>query len=466
TMQNAEDFVDELEELIESAPHQVKTFFAQWNIHDIAELLNQLHLSEAASALRLLPAEVTLSLMNLPDLKRRGPILEDINHLDTAAAAAILEGIASDQRAAIARQITPHQQRRMLSALSPETRAQVESSLRYPEHSAGSLMSTEYVRLLPGVTVGQVLSYIRSVAREKDTIYACFIIEPETERLLGAVSLRDLVMAELDWPIEKVMRRKPVHVHVREDRESVARKISKYNLLAVSVLDEDGLMVGFITVDDVIDVMVEEQTEDILKMGAVGSEGLDTPYMKTGFFEMVRRRATWLVILFLSEMLTATAMGFFEDEIAKAVVLALFVPLIISSGGNSGSQATTIIIRALALGEMHLRDWLRVMFREIRSGLALGTILGVIGFLRIAVWSMFPSIYGPHWILVALTVGTSLVGIVLWGCVAGAMLPFLLKRVGLDPATSSAPFVATLVDVTGLIIYFSVAFLIMRGTLL
>jgi magnesium transporter len=262
------------------------------------------------------------------------------------------------------------------------------------------------------------------------------------------------------------MRRKPITVNALDDQEDVAKKIAKYNLLAVPVLEKDGSVVGFVTVDDVIDVMTEEGTEDILRLGAIEPSALDKPYLQVSLPLMIRKRAGWLVILFLGEMLTATAMGFFEKEIARAVVLALFVPLIISSGGNSGSQASTLVIRALALGEVTLGDWWRVMRREVFSGLGLGVILGTIGFLRITVWSFFSNLYGPHWPLVAMTVGFSLIGIVLWGTLAGSMLPFLLRRLGFDPATSSAPFVATLVDVTGLIIYFSVAVFILRGTLL
>jgi len=291
-------------------------------------------------------------------------------------------------------------------------------------------------------------------------------MESGTSLLLGAVSLRDLVMADLETPLTKVMRIKPVTVNALDDQEVVAQKIGKYNLLAVPVLEKDGSVVGFVTVDDVIDVLIEEGTEDILRMAAVEPGALDKPYMQVALPLMIRKRAGWLVILFLGEMLTATAMGFFEKEIERAVVLALFVPLIISSGGNSGSQASTLVIRALALSEVNLRDWWRVMRREVFSGLGLGLILGAIGFLRITIWSGFSKIYGPHWLLVALTVGLALIGIVLWGTLAGSMLPFILRRLGFDPATSSAPFVATLVDVTGLVIYFSVAVVLLRGTLL
>jgi magnesium transporter len=249
-----------------------------------------------------------------------------------------------------------------------------------------------------------------------------------------------------------------------DDREAAVNVFRKADLAALPVTDSDGVLIGIVTSDDILDVAEERATEDIQKFG--GSEALDEPYMQIAFFRMVRKRAGWLVILFLGEMLTATAMGFFEQEIERAVVLALFIPLIISSGGNSGSQAATLVIRALALGEVKLRDWWRIMRREIFSGLALGSILGTIGFLRIAIWSSFSDLYGPHWLLVAVTVAIALVGIVLWGTLAGSMLPLLLRRIGFDPAASSAPFVATLVDVTGLVIYFSVAMMILRGTLL
>jgi magnesium transporter len=275
-------------------------------------------------------------------------------------------------------------------------------------------------------------------------------------------------MAELDQPVEKAMRRKPVTVGALDDRELVASRIGKYNLLAVPVLEADGSVVGFVTVDDVIDVMIEEGTEDVLKMGAVQAGALDETYVGAPFWSLVRKRAGWLLVLLLGEMLTATAMGRFEDEIARAVVLALFVPLIISSGGNSGSQAASLIIRALAVGELGIRDWWRVMRREIFAGLVLGGLLGTVGFLRIALWAsvVAPGVYGPHWPLVGVTVWISLTGVVLWGTLSGSMLPMLLKRLGVDPAVSSAPFVATLVDVIGIVIYFEVAARVLRGTLL
>ena len=430
---------------------------------DLAELINQLTLAEAATVLSMLPVQRAIEICNQPTMRRRAAILEQ---LEPPRVAEILAGLSADERTDIIQKMGLHERHRILPKLSAEMRKELEGLLQYPAHTAGGIMTTEFVRLDPKMNVGDALKHIRSVAREKESIYACYVMEPGTGRLFGAVSLRDLVMAELEAPLTKVMRTKPVTVNALDDQEAVAQKIGKYNLLAVPVLEKDGSVVGFVTVDDVIDVLIEEGTEDILRMAAVEPGALDKPYMQVALPLMIRKRAGWLVILFLGEMLTATAMGFFEKEIEKAVVLALFVPLIISSGGNSGSQASTLVIRALALGEVALRDWWRVMRREVFSGLGLGLILGSIGFLRITIWSAFSNIYGPHWLLVALTVGLALIGIVLWGTLAGSMLPFMLRRLGFDPATSSAPFVATLVDVTGLVIYFSVAVALLRGTLL
>ena len=430
---------------------------------DLAELFNQLTVPEAAAVVTMLPVRRVIEVFDQPTMRRRAMILEG---LEPARGAEILTGLSADERTDIVQKMGLHERHRIVPKLSAAVRTELEGLLQYPAHTAGGIMTTEFVRLDLEMTVGAALKHIRAVAREKESIYACYVMEADTGRLLGAVSLRDLVMAELNTPINQVMRRKPVTVNALEDQESVAQKISKYNLLAVPVLEENGNVVGFVTVDDVIDVLIEEGTEDFLRMAAVEPGALDKPYLQISLPLLIRKRAGWLVILFLGEMLTATAMGFFEKQIEKAVVLALFVPLIISSGGNSGSQASTLVIRALALGEVTLRDWWRVMRRELFSGLGLGLILGSIGFLRITIWSGFSHIYGPHWLLVALTVGLALIGIVLWGTLAGSMLPFILRRLGFDPATSSAPFVATLVDVTGLVIYFSVALLLLSGTLL
>jgi magnesium transporter len=437
--------------------------FVDLRVPDMAEVVNQLQLVEAAEVVHRLPLQVATTLCDCADLRRRAMILEQ---LAPELAASILEGISSDERTHIVRRMSPHERHRLLPKVSNEVRKEVEQLLHYQARTAGGIMTTEFVSLEPEMTVQQALDQVRTVAAERETIYACYVLEPDSGHLLGAVSLRDLVIADPGRRISEIMRRRPVTVRALDRQEEVADKVSKYNLLAVPVLEEDGRVVGFVTVDDVIDVLVEEETDRALRIGAVEPGALDQPYMSTSFLMLVRKRATWLVILFVGEMLTATAMGYFEEEISKAVVLALFVPLIISSGGNSGSQASTLVIRAMALGELRLSDWWRVAGREILSGLALGTILGVVGFMRIALWSAFSNIYGPHWILVAMTVALSLVGVVLWGTLSGSMLPLILRKLGADPATSSAPFVATLVDVTGLVIYFTVALLVMRRTLL
>src|SRR5262249_31437531 len=282
--------------------------------------------------------------------------------------------------------------------------------------------------------------------------------------LIDDIRMRRFLLADPASHVTELMDNHFVALKATDDSKTAVNVFRKADLAALPVTDSEGVLIGIVTNDDILDVAEERATEEIQKFG--GSEALDEPYMRIAFLRMVKKRAGGLVILFLGEMLTATAMGFFEKEIERAVVLALFVPLIISSGGNSGSQAATLVIRALALGEVSLSDWWRIMRREIFSGLALGAILGSIGFLRIAVWSAFSDLYGPHWLLVALTVGVALIGIVIWGTLSGSMLPLLLRKVGFDPAASSAPFVATLVDVTGLIIYFTVAAVILRGTLL
>ena len=333
----------------------------------------------------------------------------------------------------------------------------------YPEDEAGALMHAGYVKVSPDVTVEEAIAETRQQAGQVEMIYYAYALD-ESQHLLGVVSFRELLSAERSRKVREVMRTNYVHVLEDADQETVAQVLAKHRLLAVPVLDQEGHMLGIITSADVAGLIQQEAGEDIVKIG--GMEALDGPYLEVTFAQMVRKRAGWLAILFVGEMLTATAMGFFSAEIERAVVLALFIPLIISSGGNSGSQATTLVIRAMALGEVRLRDWWRVIQRELAAGVTLGAILGVIGISRILLWHKLSGTYGPHYGVVALTIGCSLVGVVLFGTTAGSMLPFLLRRCGLDPASASAPFVATLVDVTGLNIYFSVANVILRGILL
>jgi len=351
-----------------------------------------------------------------------------------------------------------------LALLDETTRREVNALLTYAEDAAGGLMSPCFARVRPDATVDEAISYLKRQARfDLETIYYAYVLDAE-QRLLGVASLRELIVAPGDARVSDVMKTDLVTVREDEDQEIVARRFRQDGLMAIPVVDAEGHMKGIVTAEDIVEVVEEEATEDIQKLG--GMAALDEPYMRAPFSRMIRKRAGWLTALFVGEMLTATAMSHFEADIARAVVLALFVPLIISSGGNSGSQAATLVIRALALGEVRLRDWWRVIRRELASGLTLGAILGSIGLLRILVWQRLFGIYGDHATLVALTVGVSLVGVVTWGTITGSLLPFVFRRLGFDPASASAPFVATLVDVSGLVIYFSVAGVLLRGKLL
>jgi magnesium transporter len=429
---------------------------------DVADALNRMPPEEVAATLARLPFARAVKALDQPHMERRGAVFA---HLDDETAAGLLEAMSADERAALFREVHEPERVRLLGGLTPRTRESVERLLAYPPHTAGGIMTTEFVSVSADTPVSRVMELVRRVHDEKETVYAIYLTD-EAGRLRQVVSLRELVGADPHAAAGEVAdARAPLRVEAGTPREDAARVISRYNLLAVPVVDEGDHVVGIVTVDDVIDAMVDELTRDVQKFG--GMEALDRPYMQMGIWPMIRKRAGWLSVLFLSEMLTATAMGHFEGEIDKAVVLALFVPLIISSGGNSGSQATSLIIRSMALGEIKLRDWWRVAARELPSGVTLGAILGVLGLLRILVWQRVGWYdYGPHYPLVAATVACALVGVVTFGSLAGSLLPFLLRRLGFDPASASAPFVATLVDVTGLVIYFSVAFLILRGTLL
>jgi len=362
-------------------------------------------------------------------------------------------------------QETPAEKRDALLALLDEpTRREVLALLAYAEDDAGGLMNPRFARLRPDATVDEAIRYLRKQMSEQPrTIYYAYVLDAE-QRLLGVVSFRQLFTAPPHTPVREIMREEPITIPENMDQEAVSRLFAQKHMVALPVIDAEGRMKGIVTVDDVVDVVQEEATEDMQKLGGVAA--FDAPYLQIALPLMIRKRVGWLAALFLGEMLTASAMGFFEKEIARAVVLALFIPLIISSGGNSGSQATTLVIRAMALGEVKLRDWYRVVRREFVAGLGLGMVLALIGFFRIVLWEALFHTYGPHYVGVGLTVALSLLGVVLWGTLAGSMLPFILRRLGFDPASASAPFVATLVDVFGLVIYFTAAAAILGGTLL
>ena len=437
--------------------------FGNEHVADIVETLNDYPDETAAEVLALLPLERATDVLDQPGLENPAGL---IAILPADRAVALLEAMSADRRADVFRRLGEPPRAALLAGLSPETRATVTQLLAYPADSAGSIMTTEVVSVPSSWTVGQTLHHIRKVERTRETIYSIYVLDPKTKRLQKAVTLRQLIAGELDAPILSVAPpRKPVTVTPLMDREDVARLISKYDLLAVPVIDDKGHVIGIVTVDDIIDAIVEEGTEDAQKFG--GMEALDEPYMQIGIGQMLRKRGGWLAVLFLGEMLTANAMQYFQGELEKAIVLTLFIPLVMSSGGNSGSQATSLIIRALALKEIRLKDWWRVALREIPTGAALGMILGVIAVIRITVWQKLGFFdYGEHWPILAVTIGAALVGIVTFGSLSGSMLPFILKRVGFDPASASAPFVATLVDVTGLVIYFTIALIFLHGTLL
>jgi magnesium transporter len=417
---------------------------------DLAELLNQLTLVEAATVMSLLPLKRAIELCDNPVMRRRAAILEK---LDPARVATILEGLSADERTDIVQKMGLHERHRVLPKLSADIRKELEGLLQYPAHTAGGIMTTEFVRLDPNMTVGAALKRIRAEAREKESIYACYVLDEKSNHLLGAVSLRDLVMAELDKPITEVMRRKPVTVNALDDQEAVAKKIAKYNLLAVPVLEKDQSVVGFVTVDDVVDVLVEEQTEDILRMAAVEPGALDKPYFDNPITRVVRKRIGWLLLLFVAGTLTSAVLHRFEDELAAVVALSFFIPLLIGTGGNAGAQTVMTVIRSLALGEVGLKNAKRVVLREATTGMIVGLMVAPVAFGQALLWKVPMEL--------ALVVSVTMLAICMWSTTVGSLIPIVAERFGVDPAVLSAPLITTLVDATGLVIYFTIAKLIL-----
>ncbi|MBA3570978.1 MAG: magnesium transporter [Pyrinomonadaceae bacterium] len=418
---------------------------------DLAELFNQLTVPETAAVVAMLPVQRTIEVFDQPTMRRRAAILEE---LEPTRGAEILAGLSADERTDIIQKMGQHERHRIVPKLAPEMRTELEDLLQYPVSTAGGIMTTEFVHLDLKMTVGEALKHIRSVAREKESIYACYVIEPQTEHLLGAVSLRDLVMAELDAPINEVMRHKPVTVNALDDQEAVAQKIGKYNLLAVPVLEQDGSVVGFVTVDDVIDVLIEEQTEDILRMAGVEPGALDKPYFDNPIFRVVRKRIGWLMLLFVAGTLTSAVLHRFEAELAAVVALSFFIPLLIGTGGNAGAQTVMTVIRSLALGEIGLQHAWRVVLREATTGMVIGLMVAPIAFGQALLWEASVAL--------ALTVSVTMFAICIWSTTVGSLIPILAERFGVDPAVLSAPLITTLVDATGLIIYFTIAKMILH----
>src|SRR3954464_12932306 len=442
--------------LVHTDPEELQEALGELRAADIAEALKELPPEAAAKVMASLSFDLAVQVFDDPELTRHRCAI--IQRIEPRKVGPLIEAMSADQQADLFREVPAEERPALLATVSDATRVSLQKLLRYPSESAGGIMTTEYLSVPSSWDVAQALSLIAEVGGRKETVYAIYIVDPDSQALVHVVSLRELMTsAREDNVLEVGSRRSPLTVSAETDREEAARLISKYNLLAIPVVDDERRMLGIVTVDDVIDALVEETTEDVQRFG--GMEALDAPYMEIGFMQMIQKRAGWLCALFVSEMLTATAMQRFQGEIERAAVLAMFIPLVMSSGGNSGSQATSLVIRALALGELKISDWWRIAVRELPTGLTLGAILGVIGFVRIEMWQALHLFnYGPHYFLLAIAVGFALVGIVAFGSLAGSMLPFLLKRIGFDPASASAPFVATLVDVTGLVIYSSVAF--------
>ncbi len=432
----------------------------RWSPADVVELFEGLSDEEDLAGMQMLSGPQRARVFEYLDRHSQKQLLRG---LPAEFVSSLINEIADDDRTAILSELDEDERQRLLDLLSDEQRNIAEALLRYPENSVGRLMTPHFVAVRAIWTVQHVLDHIRQHGQDSETLNVVYVVDKD-HKLIDDLRIRQVLLARPSQRLDELLDNTFVALKSTDPKRDAVEIFRQYDRSALPVVDDEGRLLGVVTIDDVIDVAEEAATADMQKLG--GLEALNEPYDSTPLLTMIKKRAVWLIVLFLGEMLTATAMGFFEEEIDKAVVLALFVPLIISSGGNSGSQAATLIVRALALGEVRLRDWLKVFWREILSGLALGCTLGLIGFMRIATWTLFTDLYGPHWFLVGLTVGFSLIGIVLWGTLAGAMLPFVLKRFGLDPATSSAPLVATLVDVTGLVIYFSVAIVLLRGTLL
>jgi magnesium transporter len=451
---------EQFEELMRSGNEDsISEFLNDQNISDVAELISELPEYES-QIIQHMNMHRAASVFKILDLYTQKDIIQELPPYKTAG---LLNELPADDRTSFLEELPSEVVKELIKLLDPEERKVTLSLLGYPEDSVGRLMTPDYISVQVDWIVQEVLDHIREVGKDSETIDVIYVVTDRGE-FVDDIRIREILLAHPDKQIGELIDHRFIALNVNDDQEAANQTFKMNNRVALPVIDDKNILLGIVTIDDILWVANEEFSEDMQKMG--GTEALDEPYLEMPIFKLFKKRVIWLVVLFLGEMLTATAMQFFADEIQKAVVLALFVPLIISSGGNSGSQASTLIIQAMAVGEITIVDWWRVLRREIISGLLLGTMLGVIGFFRIIFWNAFFHTYGDHGILIAFTVGVSLIGVVLWGTISGSMLPIVLKKLGADPATSSAPFVATLVDVTGLIIYFSAAYIFLSGILL
>ena len=454
----------ELKELIRQRDFaQLREILSEFHAPDLAEILDDLEPADTAVLLRILPKELAAAVFEHIPLAGQEELLHALGDVDVAK---ILNELSADDRTALLEELPAKVTQKLLGLLSPEERKVASELLGYPKHSVGRRMTPDYVAIEHGWTVAEVLANLRRVGGDRGaiTLNQLYVVDAGG-RLVDWVRLQNVVTADPARPVAELFEGSNLSLQASADQETAVAAFKKYDVTILPVTDAHSVLLGVVTVDDVLDVAEKESTEDIQKLG--GMEALDAPYLEIGLLSMVKKRAGWLALLFMGEMLTATAMGYFEGEIEKAVVLSIFLPLIISSGGNSGSQATSLIIRSLAVGDVTVRDWWRVLRREIVAGILLGCVLAVLGFSRIWIWQLLGlKNYGEHHGLIAMTVGFSLIGVILFGSLAGAMLPFLLRAVRFDPAVASAPLVATLVDVTGLIIYFTIASQVLHSTIL
>ncbi|HMR83282.1 MAG TPA: magnesium transporter [Niabella sp.] len=456
-----EPLAEQFEVILDSGNRsEIKEFLDNQNISDVVELVYEFP-EQAALIIANMSVHRAVNVFKLLEVTEQNNIIQELPPSYTAA---LLNELPADDRTDFLEELPADAVRELIKLLDPEERRVTLSLLGYPENSIGRLMNPDYVYVYSHNTVEEVFGIIRKYGKNSEAINVIYVINKAGE-LLDDIRIGEFILSDPGTKVSELMDERVISLKAYDDQETASEIFKMNNRVALPVVSESNKLLGIVTIDDILWVATEEYSEDMQKMG--GTQAFEEPYLDIPLLRLFKKRVPWLVILFLGEMFTATAMAFFEDEIARAVVLALFIPLIISSGGNSGSQASTLIIQAMAVGEVHIRDWWRVMRREIISGLLLGAVLGIIGFLRIYVYHLFsPNLYGEHWLLLGYTLSLTLLGVVLWGTLSGSMLPILLKKMGADPAVSSAPFVATLVDVTGLIIYFSVAFMLLSGSLL
>lgn len=449
-----------LEVVSKEDTHLLKEFLDEQNISDVVELVNEFPQQEA-HIIDNMTVHRAVSVFKILDINQQKDIIKELPARKTAK---ILNELPPDDRTDFLEELPKAAIRDLIKLLDPDERKITLSLLGYPEDSVGRLMTPDYVYVYPQYTVSQVLDTIRKYGKNSETIDVIYIID-EKGGLIDDIRIRDLLLAKPEDIISEIIDGRFVALNVYDDQEHASQVFKMNNRTAIPVVDDNDILLGIVTIDDILWVTNEEFSEDMQKMG--GTEALNEPYLDISILKLFKKRSTWLVVLFIGELFTATAMGYFEDELAKVLVLASFIPLILSTGGNSGSQSSTLIIQAMSVGEITIEDWWRILRREIISGFLLGLLLGLLGFLRVTAWHMIvPGFYGVHWLLIAITIGFTILGVVIWGTITGSMLPIVLKRLGADPAVSSAPFVATLVDVTAILIYFSLAYLFLRGSLL